>query len=396
MRSRCSWAGKRAVLAAAVISLFASSRVGATPLYTVTDLGWVLPQGIDSAGNVLLTSQTPGFSFSGGVFHSYGPQAGQVTPPVAYGASSGVTSIPAEPYLTALTGAGSLLGETPVGNSWAPTIWNQGTLTQLAAPPGDTYDRAYAANAAGAVVGDVFTTGAPSFNYHGFLYQNGQMTDLGSLGGPSSSSIATAINSSGQVVGESAPSPNAPSHAFLYQNGHMTDLGTLGGTQSGAAAINDQGQVVGTAGLDPANTIQHAFLYSAGKMVDLGTLPGMSGSEAVGINNSGTVVGDSQGRLVIWQNGSILDVNNLLKNPPGFLLSYAAGINNLGQIVGFSYEPGGVVHGFLLTPTDQPAPADFTPIPLPAPEPGTLLIFGVMGLAYVLRNRCRRPAATAR
>ena len=178
----------------------------------------------------------------------------------------------------------------------------------------------------------------------------------------------------------------------------MSDLGTLGGPQSFATGINDRGQIVGAAMLDPANTVQHAFLYSAGKMVDLGLLPGTNFSEAMGINNSGTIVGDSQGRLVIWQNGSILDVNNLLKDPPGFLLSYAAGINDLGQIVGFTYDSGGHAHGFLLTPSDLPAPAAFAPIPLPipAPEPGTFVVFGVMGLAYVLRNRGRRQATASR
>src|SRR5947209_4402419 len=58
------------------------------------------------------------------------------------------------------------------------------------------------------------------------------VTDLGSLGG--SFSAANAINNRGQVVGLSfnaTPDPITPGatelRAFLWQNGVMTDLGTL-------------------------------------------------------------------------------------------------------------------------------------------------------------------------
>jgi probable HAF family extracellular repeat protein len=51
-------------------------------------------------------------------------------------------------------------------------------------------------------------------------------------------------------------------HAFLYSDGKMTDLGTLGGKESVAFGINDAGQIVGWA--DNANGYAHAFLYSFG------------------------------------------------------------------------------------------------------------------------------------
>ncbi len=52
------------------------------------------------------------------------------------------------------------------------------------------------------------------------------MTDLGTLGG--SDSYAYGINDSGQIVGGSYTS-SGDYHAFLYANGAMADLGTLGG-----------------------------------------------------------------------------------------------------------------------------------------------------------------------
>ena len=53
----------------------------------------------------------------------------------------------------------------------------------------------------------------------------------------------------------------------------MQDLGTLGGTYSVGFAINDSGQVTGTA--DTADgAADHAFLWDGTTMQDLGTLGG--------------------------------------------------------------------------------------------------------------------------
>jgi probable HAF family extracellular repeat protein len=87
------------------------------------------------------------------------------------------------------------------------------------------------------------------------------VTDLGTLGGASSG--ANAINNRGQVVGGSlnaTPDPTNPGstelRAFLWQDGVMSDLGTLGGPDAyidsngnliGATAINDHGQITGGA-----------------------------------------------------------------------------------------------------------------------------------------------------
>ncbi len=54
------------------------------------------------------------------------------------------------------------------------------------------------------------------------------ITDLGNFGGTSSS--GTGINNNGQVVGYGYTAGNAAYQAFLYSNGVMTNLGTLGGT----------------------------------------------------------------------------------------------------------------------------------------------------------------------
>jgi probable HAF family extracellular repeat protein len=71
------------------------------------------------------------------------------------------------------------------------------------------------------------------------------------------------VNDSGEVVGTADTSGNGGSvaHAFSWtQAGGMIDLGTLGGIISGARAVNDSVQVVGTF-LTSANDIERAIVW---------------------------------------------------------------------------------------------------------------------------------------
>jgi len=61
------------------------------------------------------------------------------------------------------------------------------------------------------------------------------------------------------------------SHAFLWRNGVMTDLGTLGGDNSDAIWINERGDVTGSADL-PGFNLHDAVVWKDGKMIDLGTV----------------------------------------------------------------------------------------------------------------------------
>ena len=75
--------------------------------------------------------------------------------------------------------------------------------------------------------------------WHAFLYSNGQMTDLGTVGG-GNFSYGNAINASGWVAGTSATS-NGGSDAFLWNGQKMIDLAQqapLNGSDSGANGIN--------------------------------------------------------------------------------------------------------------------------------------------------------------
>src|SRR5256885_16635080 len=74
------------------------------------------------------------------------------------------------------------------------------------------------------------------------------ITDRGTLGTnhEGSSSEAYCINSSGQVGGQSTASLRSfADPAFLYSDGVLTSLGTLGGEYASARGINTSGQIAG-------------------------------------------------------------------------------------------------------------------------------------------------------
>ena len=233
-------------------------------------------------------------------------------------------------------------------------------------PGGDTYARATAINKAGQVTG--FSMG--SSGAHAVLWTRGNVMDLGDLPGGFGGfdgSDGVGLNDRGDVVGGSPT--NSGNRAFLWTPKQgMVNLGVLPGFtfSSGATDINKLGQVVGYSGASP--TVLHAFLWTAADgMVDLGELPG--GQEfgiAQAINDRGQVVGQSAvaelvgggySRAVLWENGSIYDLNTLvdLSDPLNgrLLLTQARGINEQGQIVGCASNlVEGRTIGFLLTPTD--------------------------------------------
>lgn len=177
------------------------------------------------------------------------------------------------------------------------------------------------------------------------------LTDLGRL--PEGSfSWAFGINDSGQIVGWADYNGGSNSCAFLWQNsGGMQYLSTLELQAQSAAAINNNGQVVGAA-LTATNS-QCGFLWQVSNgMTAILPLPGDSSCHACNINNNGQVVGRSNRdygqvhtqQAIIWESGQETQCIGTL---PGYSYSSAVGINDSGQVVGTAINNSGVEQAFL-------------------------------------------------
>lgn len=186
----------------------------------------------------------------------------------------------------------------------------------------------------------IFLSGVSAISIPATASADWSIIRLGTLGGYSSQ--ASDINNFGQVVGSSnIAAENTTTHAFITgRNGvGMTDLGTLGGSLSDAAGINNYGQVVGYS-LTAGNNAVHAFVTGRNGvgMTDLGTLGGGAYSVATDINDSGQVVGYSDGQAFITHPNSV--VMAMVDMLPVSNYSDAVSINKLGQVAGMAQFPG--------------------------------------------------------
>jgi probable HAF family extracellular repeat protein len=203
-----------------------------------------------------------------------------------------------------------------------------------------------AINAKGQIAG---STSTPGFNgtFRAFIYTDGQMTDLGTLGGQRVRSFGYAINDAGQVTGESADDAGLLAHPFLYSDGTMIDLGTLGGSTGRALAINSSGQIVGAANT-AGDVSYHAFLYANGVMTDLDTWGGTR-SIAFGINNSGQIAGtirrpgDAHAVAFIYSTGNLQIIDGLSTYGDADVTA----INANGEITGGFHISESILHAFL-------------------------------------------------
>lgn len=158
--------------------------------------------------------------------------------------------------------------------------------------------------------------------------------------------LPNAISDAGQVVGF-AYAPGYVTRAFSWKLASgFVDLGTLGGAGATAVAVNENGQVTGTA---DTSTTSHAFLYGR-RMQDLGALS-QNYSQGYALNNAGVVVGigyTTTGEIhTFLRDTKMHDIGTL-----GGTESFPKALNEKNEVVGRSYTAtSSDVQAFLWTAT---------------------------------------------
>ena len=259
------------------------------PQYQIFDIGVVQPG--DTA------SQGFGVSRAGiAVGRSIRTGGSQAFTWTLQGGIVGLPNLPSRSYAVSNSAndTGIVVGTaatTAFGSGRLPVVWQNGVVSQLPLPPGETLGDANSVNASNVAVGSV---DAGSLQ-RGVIYSGG------------SASIITQTTSNGSY--------------FLT-----------------AFGINDSGRIVGQ-GIDPQNAARNVgIVYDIGQNMafEVGALPGMNGALAFGVSNTGFVVGSSMlnqgsGLPFIWS-----DKNGIMAIPlaVGTTQGSARAVNSAGWVVG--------------------------------------------------------------
>jgi hypothetical protein len=353
----------------------------AQPQYTVTPIlsptgdpnyvVWISDDGSTMIGYLLIAGSTQTIN------QCYSVKNGQFTPLATPGLSCVEVGVNNNLQFAGNLVSGSFPNLTPYVNL-------NGTFTPFGSLISGSSPQARDIDDNGDVVG--VAVGGNPLNF-GWLYSGGQITIL-------PASLYPAAISNYGIAGSATPSgdwdPNN-CHAAIYRGGNIIDLGTLStmGGSSYAQKINNSGQVSGyflQAAFNtqaPSAPIPEPFFYDGTTMNAINIANAAYGGYADDINDSGAVVGryypdnldacfnNSAGvftcnwthRAFYYSNGTALDLNSLLVNPPaGMVLRDVFYISNSGLILAGSPNTQGTTEAtFLLTPVSPAASAGASP-----------------------------------
>ncbi|MCL2730419.1 MAG: S8 family serine peptidase [Actinomycetia bacterium] len=241
--------------------------------------------------------------------------------------------------------AGYAAGQLTIGSQTHGGVWDAaGKLTVLPMPDwrAYTFDRAFAVNDSGTVVGNATgyvtdpATGRNTEVNDPFVWTAaGGFRALPHLSSSAQLTEPLAIADDGTVVGHS--SLNGLRRAVKWSpDGTVTDLGTLPGmADSYAQAVNASGEIVGTSGDD-------AFVLKPGgtmtRLPDFGY-----DAHALAVNDQGWIAGTAetapdQDTAVVWDpQGRMYDLGAMV-DPKHWMPTEGIGLNDHDQVAFYAYD----------------------------------------------------------
>ena len=387
MKSRFTCTIRFSALAATLLCAVALPPARATtPQYQIFDIGVVQVGdeasqgfGVSPAGNAVGRS----LSNTGSQAFTWTVNGGLVGLPNLAGRSYCVSNSANDSGIVVGTGA-----TTAFGSGRLPVVWQNGVVSQLPLPVGQTLGDANSVNASAVAVGSV-NAGS---DQRGVIYSGGSATIITQTTTNGSFFLtAFGINDSGRIVGQGIDPQNAARNVgIVYDIGQSMafEVGALPGANGALAfGVSNNGYVVGSSMQNQGPGLP--FIWSeANGMVAIPLASGTSLGQAEGVNSSGWVVGTDGGAFAVpflYDGTNTYRLQDLIPGNSGWDLSMntsssADAISENNIIVGTGVHDG-ATHAYAMvpvapTPTPTPTPSvtptatpRVTPRPRPTPHP---------------------------
>lgn len=329
--------------------------VSAPPQYQIVDIGIV--QAGDTA------SQGFGVSTGGiGVGRSVRTGGAQAFTWTSGGGIVGLPNLAGRAFCVsnAANNTGRVAGtcaSTLFGTSRLPVIWQNGAVSQLPLPAGETLGDANDVNVLGIAVGSVDS----GSTQQGVIYDGANANVIANTT-PTGCFFLTAfgINDSGRIVGQGIDPNNAARNVgMVYDigNGPASEVGALSGANGALAfGVSNAGHVVGSSMMNQGSGLP--FIWTqAGGMLPIPLPSGTSQGSARAVNSHGWVVGTASSAFAIpflYDGINTYRLADIIPGGTGWDLSTntssaALGISDNNIIVGVGVL-GGAVHAFAMVP----------------------------------------------
>ena len=255
---------------------------------------------------------------------------------------------------------------TSFGSGRLPVVWQNGNVSQLPLPAGQTLGDAYGVSDAGIAVGSVDA----GTNQRAVIY-DGANTRIITQTAPGGCFFVTAFGLGGDtVVGIGWDPVNAARNVGMYHDistGMSYEVGALPGANG---AINfgvshNDSYIVGSSMMNQGSGMPFIFRRSTGTMTAIPLVAGTTQGSARAVNSAGWAVGQDSGAFSVpflYDGTASYRLLDLIPANSGWDLSTntsssALGISEDNVIVGTGVH-NGETHAYMMVPT-QKAPFDY-------------------------------------